>query len=110
MQRLVDSGLSPNQQPNGDLTPLLYVCRADKGTRLDKIKLLLELGADVSATSDNGRTALHYATMSGNYEACELLLDAGVNPHISGTEIRPAADLADQRGYSEIASLIRSRY
>lgn len=109
LQRLVIEGLSPNQRPNGDLTPLLYVCRADKGTRLDKLKLLLELGADVSATSDNGRSALHYATMSGNYEACKLLLDAGVDPRQSSLKIPPAADLADQRGYSEIAALIRSR-
>ncbi|MCY4094723.1 MAG: ankyrin repeat domain-containing protein [Gammaproteobacteria bacterium] len=109
LHRLIEEGLSPNQRPNGDLTPLLYVCRADKGTRLDKLKLLLELGADVSATSDNGRTALHYATMSGNFEACKLLLDARVDPQMSGPNVPPAADLAEQRGFSEIAALIRSR-
>ncbi|MCY3859972.1 MAG: ankyrin repeat domain-containing protein [Gammaproteobacteria bacterium] len=109
LKRLVTEGLSPNQRPNGDLTPLLYVCRADKGTKLDKLKLLLELGADVTATTDNGRTALHYATMSGNYEACALLLDSGVDPHQTGLNVPEAADLADRQGFSEIATLIRSR-
>ena len=109
LQRLIKEGLSPNQRPNGDLTPLLYVCRADKRTRLDKLKLLLALGADVSVTSDNGRTALHYATISGSFEACELLLDAGVDPRISTPKLPTAAELADQKGYREIASLIRSR-
>ena len=108
LKRLVDEGLSANQRPNGDLTPLLYVCRADKGTRLNKVQLLLDLGADVSATSNEGRTALHYATASGNLKACELLLDAGVDPHKSGPKVPPAAKLADQRGFSEIATLIRS--
>lgn len=109
VQRLVKEGLSPNQRPNGDLTPLLYVCRADKGTRTDKLQLILELGADVSASSKNGRTALHYATMSGNYRACEMLLNAGVDPLQTGPKVPLASDLADQRGYSEIATLIRSR-
>ena len=108
LRRLIQEGLSANQRPNGDLTPLLYVCRADKGARTDKLKLLLELGADVSVTSDNGRTALHYAAVSGNYEACELLLAAGIDPHLSGTKVPAAADLAEQKGYGEIATLIRN--
>ena len=33
LRRLIKVGLSANQRPNGELTPLLYVCRADKGTR-----------------------------------------------------------------------------
>ena len=107
LQRLVEAGLSANQRPNGDLTPLLYVCRADKGTRTEKLKLLLELGADVTVTTANGRTALHYAAVSGNYQACELLLAAGIDPHLSGTKVPPAADLAEQKGYGEIATLIR---
>ncbi|MCY4128449.1 MAG: ankyrin repeat domain-containing protein [Gammaproteobacteria bacterium] len=109
LKRLIDAGLSANQRPNGDLTPLLYVCRADKGTRTDKLQLILELGADVSASSKDGRTALHYATMSGNYEACEMLLEAGIDPHKTGPRTPFAAELAEQRGYSEIAKLIRSR-
>ncbi len=107
LQRLVQAGLSANQRPNGDLTPLLYVCRADKGTRTDKLKLLLELGADVSATSENGRTALHYAAVSGNYQACEMLLAAGIDPQRCSTKVPPAVDLAEQKGYGEIATLIR---
>lgn len=109
LKRLIDAGLSANQRPNGDLTPVLYVCRADKGTRTNKLRLILELGADVSVSSKDGRTALHYATTSGNYKACEMLLDAGVDPLKTGPKVPLAAELAEQKGYVEIAKLIRSR-
>lgn len=107
LRRLIQEGLSANQRPNGDLTPLLYICRADKGTRTDKLRLLLELGADVSATSADGRTALHYAVVSGNYQACDMLLAAGVDPQRSGINVPRAVDLAEEKGYGEIATLIR---
>ncbi len=107
LRDLVNRGLSANQRPNGDLTPLLYVCRADKGTRTDKLQLLLELGADVSATANDGRTALHYAVMSGNREACELLLNAGVDPHQTTPNLPSATELAERQGYRDIATTIR---
>ena len=106
LKRFVDHGLSANQKPYHGLTPLLYACRADKGTHADKIEYLLSLGADVSATSHDGRSALHYSVMSGNQRVCKMLLDAGVDPRHSTTRIPSATDLARSRGYEEIASLI----
>ena len=107
LQQLVNRGLSANQRRNGDLTPLLYVCRADKGTRTEKLELILELGGDVTATANDGRTALHYAVNAGNFEACKLLLEAGIDTTLTGPNVPPAAELASQRGHSEIVALIR---
>lgn len=103
---LIEHGLSANQRPYNDLTPLLYIARADKGTRLDKLKLVLDHGADVSATSYDGRTALHYAAVSGNLAACTLLLEAGVDPQACSETTPPAAQVARTKGFDEIATAI----
>jgi ankyrin repeat protein len=67
-------GLSDDAQP-----PLAHVARADKGTRPDKLRLLLDHGADVNAAGRDGRTALHYAAAAGRTEAVQLLLDRGAH-------------------------------
>lgn len=108
LKKLIQHGLSANQRPNGDLTPLLYACRADKGTNLEKIQLLLELGANVNSTSADGRTALHYVATSNNYEACKLLLEAGVDPLCRTHKGQLASELAAQKGHDLIESLIKS--
>ena len=41
---------------------------------------LVDSGANASLTNKYGRTALHYAAMSGNLEACSILLSAGAEP------------------------------
>lgn len=108
LRKLVKYGLSANQRPNGDLTPLLYACRTDKGTNLKKIQLLLELGANVDSTSADGRTALHYAATSNNLEACKLLLEAGVDPLRQSSKGQLAAEIAGSKGNSEIKALIEN--
>ncbi|MYD43827.1 MAG: hypothetical protein F4W90_08045 [Gammaproteobacteria bacterium] len=108
LETLVAHGLSANQRPNGDLTPLLYACRADKGTRIDKLAFLLELGADVSAMTMDGRTPLHYAVMSGNLQACKMLIEAGVDPHQRAHKTPKPIELAQAKGFQDIAALLSS--
>ena len=109
LRKFVSHGLSANQRPYHGLTPLLYACRADKGIKIDKIRMLLDLGADITATANDGRSALHYAVMSGNMDACQLLLDAGIDPKQHNNDIPPASELAKQKGFTDIVRLI-ARY
>ena len=109
LRYLISQGLSTNQRRCGDLTPLLYVCRADKGTRVDKLRLVVEHGGDVSAKTKDGRTALHYAVMSGSVKACEFLLDAGVDPDQSTADLPRAVELARQKGFADIVALINKK-
>jgi ankyrin repeat protein len=45
--------------------------------QLGVVTLLIERGANINATGDGGRTALHYAARGGNEEVLALLLDKG---------------------------------
>ena len=107
LKLLVENGLSPNQRPYTDLTPLLYASRADKGTRLEKIRYLLELGADVNAQTKDLRTPLHYAANSGNRLACELLVEAGADIQAKTDIGETAADFAARKGHHELADWLQ---
>ena len=48
--------------------------------RADILDLLIELGADLDATDDNGQTALEFATLRGVRDAADRLLAAGARP------------------------------
>jgi ankyrin repeat protein len=52
---------------------------AEKG-RTDTVKLLLDQGLNISATDDNGMTALLYASSAENSATLQLLLDRGAPP------------------------------
>ena len=55
------------------------------------VTLLLQAGADVNLINDCGRTALHHATMGGEYEIINQVIQAGVN-----------MDVQDHDGYTAL--------
>ncbi len=79
LQVLLENGLSANQQPYNGLYPLAYASRGDKGAHPEKVKFLLESGADVNKIGAHKRTALHYAANAGFDEVVEILIEAGAN-------------------------------
>jgi ankyrin repeat protein len=54
--------------------------RAAKGPSVGMVRLLLDKGAEVNATTDYGHTALHLAAMYGNDEVVPILLLSGADP------------------------------
>ena len=64
--------ISVNATANYNHTPLMYACR--DGVRLDNIKMLIQNGADIQASSSNGSTVLHLASQLSNQEVVEFLL------------------------------------
>ncbi|GFG23073.1 ankyrin repeat, PH and SEC7 domain containing protein secG [Aspergillus udagawae] len=63
-------------EPDRRQTPLLWA-GIDRNT--EAIRLLLDHGADITASDDEGCTALHFAAESGNHEAVQLLVDKGAD-------------------------------
>ena len=59
---------------------------SDGYSRIDDIRALLDCGADVNAVTDNGDTALLWATVVRSSELVQLLLDAGADPLAANDE------------------------
>ncbi len=69
---------SPSPVWESSITPLqIAVCKDN----LNMIQLLLDRGAEINATNDNGSTALHYAVANGNRNTIETLLVKGADIH-----------------------------
>jgi ankyrin repeat protein len=66
-----------------EMTPLLLAAYEN---RMDALKLLIDKGADVNATSFSGRNALNYAIQNANPEMVKLLLSKGAALILDGTE------------------------
>jgi ankyrin repeat protein len=63
---------------NGD-TPLHAVVHWNC---LEKVRLLVEAGADVNARGELGKTPLHYAMWEGNDETIDYLLRNGADQNV----------------------------
>ena len=63
-----------NLKSDGGITPLMA---AVKVVNQYMLKLLIKKSADIAATDNDGRTALHWAAMVDNLEALKLLIRHG---------------------------------
>jgi ankyrin repeat protein len=108
VRTLLEAGANPNVPNDEGATPLMR--GADD---LEKVRLLVERGADVTARSDNHRTAIIIAAaVRGNRDVVAYLLDHGADPsdHAPGliADTSPLAEAAKQ-GDADILSLLVAR-
>src|SRR6478609_1264757 len=74
VERLLNSGVSPNARDALGSTPLHDAAWAGD---VEMVRFLLAHGADVNARHlEAGSTALHYAILTGRAPVAEVLLDA----------------------------------
>jgi ankyrin repeat protein len=106
IQLLIDRGSNLEHQDYYSRTPLLLAARfSNKESTVNK---LLELKANINHQSKNKNTALHYATLCGNYKIIELLLKYGANINHKGNMGTPL-HCAAQTGRDEIIQLLFDR-
>ena len=79
-------------------TPLM---RAALDGNTEKVKELIQQGADVNQRDDNGRTALMFAVINTHYETMKLLLEYGADVNAKsnqgGTPLMGATTAGDLR-------------
>ncbi len=108
LKRLIDAGAPVNKPGKNGFPPLVFLSRADKGKRIDAMRLLIEHGADVNAVGPHGRAALHNAAEGGNAEAVKLLLANGADRESKDETGKTPLKLARAAGRKQIVSLLRS--
>jgi ankyrin repeat protein len=89
MRLLLEQGADPTLTTAEHQTPLMVASGVgifglgnspgSNEEAFDAVKLLMDLGADVTAVDDNGETALHGAALRGSNEIVQLLVDKGAS-------------------------------
>lgn len=81
----------------GGWPALVYTCRGDRGGNIERVKELLDSGADINVRNYKGQSALHCASKAGFREVVQLLVDRGAE--INAT---------DNQGQTALATALRS--
>jgi ankyrin repeat protein len=121
MRVLVGHGGDPFQPTSEKVTPLMvaagmgYVQGQSIGSaadRLEAVKLLLALGADVRAATESGETVMHGAATGGVNEVVKLLAENGAELDVKSKEGWTPLSIADGtrsafRTWPQTAALLR---
>ena len=95
-----------NQQNMFDDTPLIQVMSWED---IEAATLLLEGGADVSVSGEDGETALHRAVLFDNVELVELLLARDAPTSSKNNDGKTPLELATSLGNEAIVTLLKGK-
>lgn len=104
MRRLIEAGARLETRNTSGETPLIRCCQAGNE---DLARILIEAGADKNACDAEGRSAFATAIIAGYEEIVALLLDHGASADETGADGVSMLELAEQRGWSNVADLMR---
>jgi ankyrin repeat protein len=101
---LLNHGADANQHDIYGWTPLIRA--AHEGYEETAARLLAAEEIDVSASDENGLSALHHAAMSGHIGIATALLDAGASATARDARGKIAQQLARDAGHLQLAELL----
>lgn len=108
VQELLSYGADIHTRVDGqDILSAAVIATWKQGTNIELIKLLLRSGANPNRRSEDGETALYWATFRDENELVELLIEAGATveaeqPKDGYTSLH----IASEHGNREIAELL----
>ena len=97
LRALLDAGADPTHAEGG-WPPLVFQSRGDRGGNVQRVRALLDAGADVNVRNYKGQTALHCAAKAGFDQIVALLLDRGAE-----------VNAKDDKGATPLATTLRSK-
>jgi hypothetical protein len=74
---------------------------------LQRVKELLDYGADVNVVSVNGATALMYAARNNHIEIAQALISAGANVNVANDKKSTALSIASKQQHNEMVELLK---
>lgn len=89
----------------GGQTTLMWAARSGQSAK-QKVKLLIEAGADIWKKTDSGSDLLMSAASAGNIEVVELLLEKDMKPNVANKNGDTALMAAARRGHPKIVKLL----
>lgn len=81
----------------GGWPPIVFQSRGDRGGNVERVRALLDAGADVNVRNHKGQSALHCAAKAGFVDIVALLLEHGAE-----------VDAQDRQGETPLATALRS--
>ena len=81
----------------GGWPPIVFQSRGDRGGNVERVRTLIEAGADVNVRNHKGQSALHCAAKAGFVDIVALLLEQGCE-----------VDAQDRGGETPLAAALRS--
>jgi len=86
-------------------TALMHVCRYEQDDDDEMLRLLLQTGASVHVTAENGETALHIAAEMYHDEATAQLLKAKADPDTKRKDGETPLTIAAEKGFESILGM-----
>lgn len=83
------------------LTPVLASLSGGFPDNPSILETMIEFGADVNDTFDNGRTALHMVTLRGDYRTMSVLVGGGANLEARDPSGRTPLSVGAQTGFTD---------
>ena len=107
MSRIKSAFERLNGEGRKALIPFITAGDPDAALTLPLMHTLVEAGADVNSSSENGTTPLIAAARSGYAEVVKLLLSRRANPNLKLDTGETALDVALKTNNTDIADMLR---
>jgi ankyrin repeat protein len=107
VQFLLDKKADVNATTNQGWSCLQIAAASTGSGQVDKMKMLVEAGANLDHKNERGETALHFAVYCNNAESVQFLLDKKADVNAIATDVGfSCLHAASRRGYIEGIKLL----